>query len=140
MGGFVVFPDGRAWAPNNRTYDEGIEHVAAVLNQRTDDRALAAWLLDQRISVVGVGSIDLRELTPTNQSRLLDAIEAAFAVHDMPETIDWYRDRETGFQLLSHVAKAYRCGQPPDQLNPNMRALIPSRGHQAGPGWDAQTR
>ena len=43
------------------------------------------------------------------------------------------------FELLGHMARAYRRGEPPGLLNPHMTALLPYRGERSGPGWPEPT-
>jgi hypothetical protein len=32
-----------------------------------------------------------------------------------------------------------QAGEPPEEFNPHMQALIPPRGRQRGPGWEQGT-
>ncbi len=121
MGGFIIFPDGRAWAPSNALYDDAIEEIAAALPPSAEGHALSAWLLDRRSAVQGpgLGRVDLRELTATNRRLLLDTITVFPAVPlaelraqspaiTLTEPIDWFLvDR---FQLLGHMVAAVRRG------------------------------
>lgn len=87
MGGFIIFPDGRAWAPSNALYDDAIEEIAAALPPSAEGHALSAWLLDRRSAVQGpgLGRVDLRELTATNRRLLLDTMATVFPAVPLAE-------------------------------------------------------
>jgi hypothetical protein len=75
-------------------------------------------------------SIDLRELTPANAEAIIAAIRRLRAnVSD-----DWVKHLE----LLADMIDAAERGDPPMDLNPHMRAVLPPTGERRGPGWDHQ--
>ncbi len=47
MGSFIIFGDGRAWAPNNAIYDRAIDQIAAALPLNAAGQALDEWLLSR---------------------------------------------------------------------------------------------
>ena len=79
MAGFIVLPDGRAYAASERAYDRVIECIAEVIIEREEGRALSKWLLEQRSLVQGsgLGSVDVRQLTLSNGALFLDAVKPA---------------------------------------------------------------
>jgi hypothetical protein len=148
VAGFIIFSDGRAWAPNNSVFDVAIERIAAAIPGSVEGRALVAWLLDQRslLRGPGMGRLDLRTLTPANRQLVLDTMAEIFPavpladlqpvspLVTLTEPIDWLViDR---FQLLGHMVAAARRGDSPEALNPMMRGLLPPTGERCGPGWD----
>jgi hypothetical protein len=139
MAGFIVLEDGRAYAAANWATDATLRAIAA----EVADPELRAWLLDQQSSVVGMGmtSVDLRQIAPQFRAVLREAIRSAY-----------HRVSENGFESLiardantegwlgrfnDLVTMLDKCdaGDPAEDFNPHMRALIPDRGGRVGSGW-----
>ena len=143
MAGFIVLNDGRAWAAANWAYDAAVRSIARALRSGSEANALGAWLLDQTCETqgAGLGHIDIRELTPKNQSMLVAAIRRAVADHSEPAKTDFadadiypaWLDR---FAVLVPMIESLERGEPPMALNPHMDDVIPATGRRSGPGWE----
>ncbi|RKN48474.1 hypothetical protein [Micromonospora endolithica] len=129
MAGFIILEDGRAFAGGNRGIDLALEYLAAEL----PDGPFRSWLLDQRAKIRGMGltSVDLRELAPDNREVFYRAVRAAaVGVRDRdPEFAEF-------FDHLPEMIRRWEAGEPPEEYNPHMRALIPPTGDRRGPGWE----
>jgi hypothetical protein len=113
-------------------------------------RELRAWLLslvpgDEDEEHVGYGPwfrkhdqklverhLDLRELTPENQTLIKNAIARAHAgaASKPPHLQDQIRD------LAEMVARSER-GEPPETMT-DLREVPPLSGDRSGPGWDGE--
>lgn len=134
MSGFIVFNDGRAWSSSNDGFDTVLYALAEYTRAVKKEYDLHSWLLDQRSIVLGpgLGGVDLRELTPHNQELILEAMENVCGVNELPEElVNWAK----GVRLLVAMARSYRDGEPPESLNPLMKAIVPPTGRHSGPGW-----
>ena len=134
MAGFIVMSDGRAFSLNNRATDVVVRTIASALPAGE----LRDWVLAQQSTEVGAGmtNIDIRELTPANARELLGAVRHVAgnaSSFDLPADVDW----EAQFSLLADMAGAAERGEPPDDLNPHMRDVLPPTGVRSGPGWAA---
>lgn len=142
MAGFIVLKDGRAYAANNWSYDAVIERIARALPGTDAGRALSDWLMDQRCVIrgPGLGSVDLRELSPGDQRLFVEAVERAIITTEQEGPEGWcdpafYPGWLERFQdLLKMIASIHR-GEPPTAFNPHMMDVIPPSGERAGPGW-----
>jgi len=132
-----VLEDGRAWAVTDGAFDDALELIASELPNSPESQALALWLLEQKTRGrgMGLGSVDLRELTQHNR-RLFKA--AAQRVYDKaivssqgynPIWLNLY------FVLLKLI-KSVNRRENPHIYNPHMDALIPPSGEKSGPGWE----
>ena len=142
MAGFIVLPDGRAYAASNWGYDRVIGCIAQVVAEQDQGRALSEWLLEQRSMVrgSGLGSVDVRELTPSNRSLVLDAVWQAFERAAARGPAEWcepsfFPSWLERFRDLVGMLESIDRGEPPQAFNPHMNDVIPPSGRRAGPGW-----
>lgn len=143
MGGFIVLSDGRAYAASNWGYDRTVEAIAEALPDTDEGRHLAAWLLDQRCSVrgMGLGNVDVRELTPQNRQLFLRAVEDAYQTQKGKGPAGWHSPDlwPSWIARFSDLVKMIACvenGEAPGDFNPHMKDVIPPTGDKSGPGWD----
>jgi len=89
VGGFIVFDDGRAYAPNNRFFDVSVEAINDNLLNTKEGKLFSEWIMNQRHSIVGLGMghIDIRELSPSYQTLLKITIRKAY--QDILKRNDW---------------------------------------------------
>ena len=139
VGGFIVFGDGRAFAISNAGTDAVIQALATELR----DDEFRDWVLSQQSSLIGLGmtSIDVRELSPRCGEEWYAAIrKASSAVSEArPDDLPYGLQGEHWpdyFRLLLAMLEASEAGEPPDDLNPHMRAVLPPTGQRRGPGWN----
>jgi hypothetical protein len=141
VGGFIVLGDGRAFAPKNWIADRMIRAIAAELPAGD----LHDWLLAQQSTQPPVfeARVDVRELTPVNSAAVLSAIHRVAANldrgHDPYGLLPQGDDFPALFGLLAEMVDAAERGDPPMDLNPHMREVIPPTGERSGPGWDHQS-
>lgn len=143
MGGFIILDDGRAWAATNWAYDAAIRYIAEALPDSERARELSEWLLQQTSEVqgMGLGSIDIRELTAENRTLFVEAIRRATRRIEERGAEGWndpsyfpvWKER---FEVLLKLIESVEKGEPATIYNPHMRDIIPATGKQAGPGWD----
>jgi hypothetical protein len=133
VAGFLIFPDGRAFAPSSWGYDYAIREMAEALPREAEE--LREWVLDTSCEVrgLGTGRLDLRSVTPGVREVLLDALERAFPSSAYESQTDPLVLNPA--ELLGQMVRAYRRGDPPDHLNPHMLSLMPYDGSRTGPGW-----
>jgi hypothetical protein len=137
VAGFIVLSDGRAFALRNWAVDVVLRTIAAAL----PGGELAEWVLAQQSTVVGAAmtNVDVRELTPANAQALIAAIRRVagdVSSYDLPADVDW----AAYFRLLADMADAAERGEPPEELNPHMRDVLPPTGERSGPGWPPPAR
>jgi hypothetical protein len=142
MAGFIILEDGRAYAAANSAYDAVVRRIADALQESDDGHALSTWLKEQQVAVKGLGSVDLRELTPKNRQLFEAAARKAFSLAEQQGPQGWQDfDARSGwlerFHDLITMMNSVRKGEPPSSFNPHMRDVIPPTGEQAGPGWDS---
>jgi len=144
MGGFIIIDDGRAVAPNNWGYDRMVEEIANSLPPTLEGSALEEWLLDQRVAIRGIGSVDVRELTQENQQMFWEAVSDAIDLceREGPSSKSdpgWdpviFASWMEAFRTLWKLRESYLRGEPPESFNPYMTATIPPTGNTSGPGW-----
>jgi hypothetical protein len=103
---------------------------------------LADWLLEQRCSVqgMGLGSVDVRDLTPRNQELFLRAVVDAYRIQQEKGPVgcssEFWPSWIERFGDLVKMIECIKKGEPPSQFNPHMSDAIPPRHGKAGPGWD----
>ncbi|MHB8876066.1 MAG: hypothetical protein ACYC8T_20440 [Myxococcaceae bacterium] len=140
MSCFIILSDGRAWSTQSWVFDAALGAIAEVLAEDESSSSLAAWLLEEQSAVVGLGLVDVRNLTPDNQQRFLDAVPRALVAarekgvrgwHDLGQFSAWIASLE----LLLNMIESVMRGDPPEVLNPNMKGVIPPTGERQGPGW-----
>jgi hypothetical protein len=144
MAGFIVLQDGRAYAASNWAYDLTVERIAVALPPTPQGVALRTWLLGQRCGVLGpgLGSVDLRGLTPDNQRLVEAAARGAVEAAERSGPGGLGVDQETYSGWLSRLHDllemfdSIRRGEPPSVLNPHMIDVIPPTGDRVGPGWE----
>jgi len=140
LGGFIIIDDGRAVAPNNWGYDGMVEEIARSLPPTLEGGALEEWLLDQRVAIRGIGSVDVRELTRDNQRLFWDAVADAIERCEREGPRSWndpayFASWMEMFRNLLKLRESYLRGEPPESFNPYMTATIPPTGNTSGPGW-----
>lgn len=140
MSGFIVLEDGRAYVGAKWAYDAVIRRIADALMETDEGRALSNWLRDEQVLVGGIGSVDLRELTPQNRRLFEAAARQAFASAARKGPEGWHRpDFYPGwierFGHLIEMMNSVRRGEPPTAYNPHMIDVIPPTGERIGPGW-----
>ncbi|MCI0661810.1 MAG: hypothetical protein L0220_12115 [Acidobacteria bacterium] len=143
MAGFIVLNDGRAWAGANWAYDSAIRTISQALPTTQEGQDLADWLLQQTCEVkgMGLGSVDLRELTTQNQTLFIQAVRQAVINLKTQDGNDWYdptafQSWREYFEVLPLLIESIERGEPPSMFNPHMNDLIPPTGNKSGPGWD----
>jgi hypothetical protein len=143
VAGFIILSDGRAYAAANWAYDRTVEAIVESLPDTPAGQAIGDWLLQRRCTVKGpgLGSVDVRELTPANQELFLAAVEDAYAVQkdrgpDGWTSPDFWSGWIGRFADLVKMIQCVRDGEPPDQFNPHMTGIVPPSGRRDGPGWD----
>lgn len=141
MGGFIVLEDGRAHSPASWAYDAIIEAVACELDKTQDGRPLAEWLRQQTCEICGpgLGSVDIRELTPDNHRYFRNAAERAFAHSESTGPQGWHDPALfpgwlEGFRKLIEMWRSIDRGEPPEVLNGLAAPLKPTH-KKSGPGW-----
>jgi hypothetical protein len=79
MSTFITLQDGRLLLERNWVYDAILRAVARELRNDDEGRALAEWLLAQQCfeQGPGIGYLDLRELTPSNQPLIIESLRLA---------------------------------------------------------------
>lgn len=145
MGGFIFLADGRAYAPARWAYDLTIRSIASALGQSSDDHALQAWLAHQTCEehLMGLGSVDVRELAPSMARRFIEAIPKAVAIEQARGSEGWH---DASFfpgwlksiQELCAMIDSVERGEPVEALNPYARdpaAPWPAAARISGPGW-----
>jgi hypothetical protein len=143
MGGFLIIEDGRGICPTNWAFDGVIDAIAQELPATTNGNALREWLLSRRCKVVGVGcgSVDVRELTPSNQELFWKAAQSAFARSKIEGPRGWsdpsfFPKWLELFRNLMRMRKLYLRREPPEEFNPYFACVIPESERRSGPGWN----
>ena len=144
MAGFIVLSDGRAWAGANWAYDAAIRAIAEALPSTQESNDLADWLLQQtsKVKGLGMGAVDLRELTTQNQTLFIQAIYQAVINLKIQDGSDWYDPTafpawQEFFGVLPKLIESIERGEPATMFNPHMREVIPPTGDKSGPGWNS---
>jgi hypothetical protein len=145
--GFLVLPDGRCFAPRWSFYDAVLRAVADEL-VKPEAAELREWLLGlfpgpDDEEHVGYGpwyraaddqlverALDLRELTPENQSSICAAARRA-AARDGAGRPEWLADC---LYKLSDMVTRLERGEPPLSRS-DWVEVTPSEGRRIGPGW-----
>jgi hypothetical protein len=139
VGGWIVLRDGRAFAIKNPMTDAMLRAIASELAPGR----LQDWLLAQQSEAPGQweAHVDVRELTPANAEAVRAAIRPVASRlahgHNPYGLADEYREL---FALLAEMVDAADRGDPPMDLNPHMRDVIPYSGDRSGPGWEHEAR
>ena len=149
MSGFITIEDGRSYARANWAYDAVIDSIADDLPDSPLGNDFRAWLLDQRCfdratgAIVcgnGLGSVDLRELSPACRELFWQAAQTAYDRCEQTGGESW-SDPEMfpkwlkSFAELLFLHETYRDGEPVHDFNPHMNGLIPPTDQKVGPGW-----
>jgi hypothetical protein len=142
MSAFIALDDGRSWWAPNWAYDSVIEKIAIQLDSTEPERALASWLREQTCIVngPGLGSVDVRELTPQNRHLFRVAAQKAFRVAVKSGAAGWHDPSFfpgwlAGFRRLLRMWKAIDREEPPGQLNDAAECMELS-SNKVGPGWE----
>jgi hypothetical protein len=142
MAGFIILNDGRAWASANWAYDVAIRTIAQALPNTQEGLELADWLLQQTSEVkgMGLGSVDLRELTTENQTLFIRAVRQAVINLRTQDGNDWhdpmaFQSWREYFEVLPQLIESIERGEPAFMFNPHMKEVIPPTGDKSGPGW-----
>ncbi len=142
MSAFIALPDGRSWWAANWAYDAVVERIADQLNGAEEELRLADWLRQQTCWVhgPGLGSVDVRELTPRNQQLFRAAAQRAFRQATLDGSVGWHDPSFfpgwlTGFRRLLRMWKAIDRGEPMGRLGDSSQPMEPS-GLRVGPGWE----
>lgn len=142
MAGFIIINDGRAVAPSNWGFDRMMEEIVKSLPNNENSADFKDWLLNQRNCICGpgLGSVDVRELTPENQELFWDAVidaihrckaEGGEGWHDP----NFYSSWMEMFSNLLAFRESYLDGEDPDAFNPYLKSVIPPTNNKSGPGW-----
>ena len=104
-------------------------------------RALADWLVSDDSPVLLYGHLDVRTLTPENQTAFRAAIEPAFRRSNSRSPINWqdrtYSHWNGYIDLFRNLVEQQRLigdGDIPQKL-PNLRRVPEHDGTMSGPGW-----
>jgi hypothetical protein len=143
MGGFIILDDGRACAPSSSSYDFIVSAAIDELVGTDEERRLGQWLKGQLCEVLGMGMgcVDVRELTPLNRRLFREACERAFVKQEKSGPVGWkdpsffpgWLDR---FRKLIQMWQSLDRGESPDAVT-DLNSPIPPTGRKSGPGWDA---
>ena len=141
MSAFIALEDGRTWWAANWAYDAVIEGIADRLDRTDAERELAAWLRQQTCVECGpgLGSVDVRELSPASRRAVREAAQRAFRSAALEGAAGWHDPSFfpgwlAGFRRLLRMWKAIDRGEPAGQLGDSPARREPS-GRQVGPGW-----
>jgi hypothetical protein len=110
--------------------------------QDIEGQPLATWLLDQQCSEQGpgIGYLDLREVTPENQRRIIDGLHLALRQARSEGPLGWSDPSAfdawlSSFDFLLRLVDSVERGEAPDAVSdPNVRLLMPPTGERRGPG------
>jgi hypothetical protein len=132
----IVLEDGRVLPVKDGAFDTIIEHAVEQLQQRDDCLAgLGKWLLDQRCEVqgVGVGYLDVRELSPVAAAQFRQACTSAYTqLLNKPNKLGWF----SSLELLMRMWHSIDAGEPPDALTSPYHSIVKRAPGRRGPGWD----
>jgi hypothetical protein len=140
VGGFIVLEDGRAYAASNWATDA----MLRAISREISDHALRQWLLAQQSERVGMGmtSVDLREIAPHYRTVVHVAIRRAHErvmkegrFENLQVGSEWWAGWVKLSGELVEMLRRSEAGEPAEDFNPHMRALIPPSGQRVGPGW-----
>jgi hypothetical protein len=141
MAGFIFLDDGRGFAPNSSAYDGVITSIVEELTQSEEERQLAAWLREQLCEVrgLGMGCVDVRELTVPNQNLFRRAAERALARKQRDGPVGWYDPSYfpawlNRFERLIQMWQSIDRGEPPSALS-DLNGTTEPTGKRSGPGW-----
>lgn len=151
--GFIVLADGRCFARRWRAYDEIIRIVIREATEIPGGKLLTEWLklqipenedigdrefgwgfFDSRSNQVINRMLDLRSLTPENQSIFRKSIQTGREKLSRLESA--YSPLHPYFLLLlDHMFELVERGEPPMELS-DWKKLAEPCTEQNGPGWD----
>ena len=139
MTATIDLDDGRAWRAANWAYDAVVEQIAAELDCGDEEREFAVWLRAQTCLECGpgLGSVDVRELSPVFRVAFRRAAERAFQTAQLAGSAGWHSPEFfpgwiARFQELLQMWAAIDRGDPPC-------AVWPASGNRVGPGWDSKS-
>ena len=151
--GFIVYKDGRCFAPRWTGYDEIIRIAIRELKEIENGHALADWLImqipatedadviemgwgfiDPRVGETVNRNLDLRSLTEENQRLFWKATQNARIKIAKAET-DYSTISSDLFNRYYQMFELSEKGEPPMELN-DWRVLADPCTEKNGPGWD----
>lgn len=137
MSTYIVLEDGRVLGLSNGAFDGILEAVAGELDRSINSQSeLASWLLDQRCEVqgLGIGSLDLRELSPVACKHFRVACDRVFRDQQLNEQASpkWLQDL---FRQLFDMWASIARGEPPESLTCSWIKIFPANDTRVGPGW-----
>ena len=128
--------------PRKSASSSRIRRIAAALPGDRDGTELREWLLLQTCAVCGpgLGSVDVRELSPGDRELFEEAALRAVVAAKSEDAADWHRPSAfTGwlehFEILSRLIESVRAGDDPESYHPHTTGLIAPSGERVGPGW-----
>src|SRR5262245_41982806 len=131
MAGFIVLNDGRAWAAANWAYDMAVRYIAQALPKTQEGAELSSWLLQQTAEEkgMGLGSVDVRELTAENQILFIKAVRQAVTNLKTHDAKDWddpadFLSWRAYFEILLELIESIERGEPASSFNPHMNDII----------------
>jgi hypothetical protein len=140
VAAFIDLDDGRTWRAANWAYDAVVEAIAGVLNRTELERELAAWLRSQtcRVCGPGLGSVDVRELSPACRAAFREAAGRAYRTAESAGGEGWHDPTFfpgwlVKFKELLRMWEAIDRGEPPAIGG---QCAEPT-GRRVGPGWEA---
>lgn len=115
-----------------------IAEIAELLTQ-DEHSELASWLTDDNSPVQLFSHLDVRDLTPENQSAFLAAIGPAYRRSVERGPAGWHDPAFWPayiklFSSLAEQAELLAKGHTPTAW-PNLSAISPHSGQRNGPGW-----
>ena len=135
MSTHIVLEDGRVLPVKDGRLTLILEHAAGQLQKRGDSLGFGEWLLEQRCAMqgVGVGYLDVRELTPVAAAQFRQACTSAH-VHllNEPNKLGWF----SSLELLMRMWQSIDAGEPPEVLTSPYHSVVKSAPERRGPGWD----
>ena len=109
MSACIVLSDGRTWFAANWAYDAAIRYIAFELPETPEGGELKNWLVLQTCEECGpgVGSVDLRELSPDDCMRFEQATHRAVVTSREIGPVGWHEPSffEPWHELLCDLAE-----------------------------------
>lgn len=140
MSGFIVLTDGRMYRGANWAYDATIRAISAALP--ISHGQLSRWLVTRTSEVKGpgMGSLDLRELTPENQDAIMHAIRVASESQPSTKPASWtdndsYQIWKHKLSLLCQLVGSIVRKENPAMFDPFECGIDPPTSSISGPGW-----
>jgi len=140
MSAMIILEDGRAWLARNIAVQAVHHAVAEELPETDEGKALSNWLKNDDV-LNALLDLDVRELTPSNRSMYLEAVESAFQTikaGGCPVGCEFERWQSWISRLGDLVKMIHSVSrrEPAEAFNPHLPGTtFPPDGGKVGPGW-----